>query len=195
MPFDVLTGLTHGGPRRGLGLGHAVRGSPPNGDDYCDSVSNRGSMPRMSRQARILTALSRTGHRLTGPRRQLAVLVDERRGHFTAEELLAVARRRRRPLARATVFRGLELLEELQLIERVDLPSGAHAYVRCEMGHHHHLVCASCGLSVEVAEQTLDGALLAAARQTGYRLDFHRLELFGTCPECLAAGREMKPDR
>ena len=86
----------------------------------------------MSSQAGILNTLLRAGHRMTGPRRELALLVGERSGHFTAEELLTEARRRRRPLARATVFRALELLEELGLIERVDLPSGAHAYVRCE---------------------------------------------------------------
>ena len=119
----------------------------------------------------------------------------ERSGHFTAEELLTEARRRRRPLARATVFRALELLEELGLIERVDLPSGAHAYVRCEEGHHHHLVCASCGRSVELAEEALDRALLAAARSSGYRLDSHRLELFGTCPQCQAASPAKESGR
>jgi Fur family ferric uptake transcriptional regulator len=70
-------------------------------------------------------------------------------------------------------------------VERVDLPSGDHAYVACEpAGHHHHLVCSTCGRSTEVAELGLDRTLDRIEASTGFQIESHRLELFGRCADC-----------
>lgn len=132
----------------------------------------------------IVDAFEGAGYRLTSPRRALAGLIASRSGHFTAEELLADAKRGRRGLGRATIFRSLEVLAELGAVERLDLPSGGHAFVACESAHHHHVVCSSCGRSMEVSDHGLDGMAGAIERETGYRVDTHRLELFGVCPAC-----------
>ncbi len=132
----------------------------------------------------IVEAFEGAGYRLTAPRRALAGLIASRTGHFTAEELLADAHRGRRGLGRATIFRSLEVLAELGAVERLDLPSGGHAFVACEPAHHHHVVCSSCGRSTEVSDHGLEGMAEAIARETGYRVDTHRLELFGVCPRC-----------
>jgi Fur family ferric uptake transcriptional regulator len=134
----------------------------------------------------IVTALDRAGYRLTEPRRSLAALIEDRRGHFTAGELVDAARQRRLGLGRATVFRTLDVLEELGAVERLDLPSGEHTYVICEPAHHHHLVCSSCGRTDEVDDAGLRSVVRDIARRTGYQVDDHRLELFGICPACLA---------
>jgi Fe2+/Zn2+ uptake regulation proteins len=136
----------------------------------------------------IVTTLQQRGYRITAPRRDVAALIADQAGHFTAEDLLIASRKRRMALGRATVFRSLELLSSLELVERVDLPSGEHA-VSCEPEHHHHLVCSSCGRAVGVEEGKLDTALRELGRRTGYQIDSHRLELFGTCPDCLAAAK------
>ncbi len=140
---------------------------------------------------RFIEALDEAGHRLTGPRRALADLITERGGHFTAEELLATAQRRRLGLGRATIFRSLDLFAELGLVERVDLPTGQHAYVSCARGnaHHHHVVCSSCGRATGFDNAKLDEAVEAAVRRTGYEIERHRLELFGVCPDCQARPR------
>src|SRR5262245_47081682 len=117
----------------------------------------------------------------------MAHLVASRRGHFTADELLAESRRRRLGVTRATVFRSLDVLADLGLVERLDLPSGEHAFVACEAAHHHHIVCSSCGRSTEVDDNGLEAVATAIERQSGYRVDTHRLELFGLCPTCRAA--------
>jgi Fur family transcriptional regulator, ferric uptake regulator len=135
----------------------------------------------------IVTVLDRAGYRLTEPRRALARLVAAREGHFTANELVADARRRRLGVGRATVFRTLEVLEELGAVERLDLPSGEHAYVVCQRAHHHHVVCSQCGRTSEIDDAGLRVVVTEIARRTGYRVDEHRLELFGVCPACLAA--------
>jgi Fur family ferric uptake transcriptional regulator len=134
----------------------------------------------------IVTALDRAGYRLTEPRRALAALIADQDGHFTAAELVVAARGRRLDVGRATVFRTLEVLEELGAVERLDLPSGEHAYVGCEPAHHHHIVCSRCGRATEIDDAGLRTIVREVARQTGYRVEDHRLELFGLCPACLA---------
>jgi Fur family ferric uptake transcriptional regulator len=132
----------------------------------------------------IVSALEDAGYRLTSPRRALAGAIATRRGHFTADELLAESRKRRLGATRATVFRTLDVLADLGIVERLDLPSGEHAFVTCEAEHHHHVVCSSCGRSTWVADPGLERAAVAIGHQTGYRIDAHRVELFGLCPEC-----------
>ena len=109
----------------------------------------------MTEPSTYVSALDRAGYRLTEPRRSLAALIADHDGHFTAAELVAEARSRRLGVGRATVFRTLEVLEELGAIERLDLPSGEHAYVGCEPIHHHHVVCSRCGRTVEIEDEGL----------------------------------------
>ena len=146
-----------------------------------------GTIPAMDDMTTIETALDRAGYRLTEPRRALATLIADQDGHFTAAELVAIARARRLGVGRATVFRTLETLEDIGAIERLDLPSGEHAYVGCEPAHHHHIVCSRCGRSVEIDDAGLRPVVREVARQTGFRVDDHRLELFGLCPTCQAS--------
>lgn len=134
----------------------------------------------------IVGALEGAGYRLTSPRRALAGLIAGRSGHFTAEELLEESRRGRLGLGRATIFRSLDVLADLGVVERLDLPSGGHAFVACEPAHHHHLVCSSCGRSTGVSDHGLELVAEAIGRETGYRVDEHRLELFGQCASCQA---------
>lgn len=133
------------------------------------------------------TALDRAGYRLTGPRRAVAGLIAERDGHFTAADLVAEARSRNLGIGRATVFRSLDLLIALGVVERLDLPSGDHAYVACEPAHHHHVVCSRCGRAAEINDAGLRSLIEEVGARTGYTVDTHRLELFGSCPACRAA--------
>ena len=132
----------------------------------------------------MIAALDDAGYRLTGPRREVAELIAAREGHFTAADLILDAKARRLAIGRATIFRALDLLTELRLLERLDLPEGEHAYVTCEPSHHHHIVCSSCGRAREVVDHGLREALDEIERHTGYAVDSHRLELYGRCPRC-----------
>jgi len=136
----------------------------------------------------FVDALTDAGIRLTGPRRAVAELIARRDGHFTAADLAADARARRLRVGRATIFRSLELLSGLGVVERLDLPTGEHAYVGCEPSHHHHVVCARCGRASDFDDADLTAVVEAVGARTGYRIDSHRLELFGVCPTCADAG-------
>lgn len=136
----------------------------------------------------IVAAFDDAGYRVTSPRRVLATLIAGRPGHFTAEDLLDDSRHSRLGLGRATIFRSLDVLADLGVIERLDLPSGGHAFVACEPAHHHHVVCSTCGRSTGVSDHGLERVAEAIGRETGYRVDTHRLELFGLCRDCQASG-------
>lgn len=135
-------------------------------------------------------ALRGAGLRITAARRAIAALLEDRSGHFTAEDVLNDAAAAGHDVGRATVFRSLETLSRLGFVERVDLPSGEHAYVACRPDeHHHHVVCSRCGRSVEVADIGLAPVLARVAEVSGFRIDSHRLELFGVCADCRAQDR------
>jgi Fe2+ or Zn2+ uptake regulation protein len=141
----------------------------------------------------LVQALDTAGYRLTEPRRAVADLIAGRRGHFTAADLLAEARSRRLGIGRATVFRALDVFVELNLVERLDLPNGEHAYVECAVAHHHHVICSSCGRTTEVEDCGMQAVAAEVARRSGYRIDTHRLELFGLCPKCAAKRQIDQP--
>lgn len=133
----------------------------------------------------INDTLAEKGHRLTGQRRAVADLIASRHGHFTAADLLTDAERQHLSVGRATVFRTLDLLTEIEALERLDLPTGEHAYVACEPErHHHHVVCRICGRSDEVIDSDLQALVDEIGRRSGYRIESHRLELYGLCPGC-----------
>jgi Fur family ferric uptake transcriptional regulator len=71
-------------------------------------------------------------------------------------------------------------------VERLDLPTGEHAYVPCAPAHHHHVICSRCGRAADVEDSGVAEAVAEIARRSGYRIDSHRLELFGLCRHCQA---------
>jgi Fur family ferric uptake transcriptional regulator len=136
-----------------------------------------------------LAALDRAGYRRTPQRRQVTNLIAARDGHFTAADLEADARRAGQGLGRATIYRTLEVLLQAGVVERIELADGSHAYVACAARHHHHAICTGCGAVMEFDDRELSSVVAELARRTGYRIDEHRVEVFGRCPACLAAER------
>jgi Fur family ferric uptake transcriptional regulator len=145
----------------------------------------------MANTAPWTNALDEAGYFVTQPRRVVAAMVADRDSHFTANDLVGEAKRGRLGVGRATVFRALELFEQLGLVERLDLPNGEHAYVVCQPAHHHHVVCTSCGRSAEVGDLGVSSIASEVESDTGFVLDSHRIELYGLCPECQASGEAV----
>jgi Fur family ferric uptake transcriptional regulator len=135
----------------------------------------------------LLDSFKQKGLRITGPRRTLALLLIETIGSdFTIEELWDMALERDPDVGRATVFRAVEILQELQLLDRIEFADGSHRFRLChEAGHHHHhLTCSVCGKVVEV--HTCLGAeqIANVGRLADFAIDGHRLEFFGRCANC-----------
>src|SRR5215210_6872283 len=83
-----------------------------------------------------------------------------------------------------TVYRTLQLMAGADQLDSIRTDDGETAYRRCSTGHHHHLVCRSCGWTVEVSGPAVEKWANAVAEQHNFRDVSHDLEIFGTCSSC-----------
>lgn len=123
--------------------------------------------------------------RMTPQRRAVLDAIGERTAAFTAVEVYDRARGAAPGLGLATVYRTIELLRRTGSLRPLS-GSGKPVYVRCRPGHHHHLVCVSCGT---VEETELCGAPPDAElrRLHGFRAEAHELDVYGVCRGCSGA--------
>ncbi|MCY4392843.1 MAG: Fur family transcriptional regulator [Chloroflexi bacterium] len=127
--------------------------------------------------------LEDTGYRLTAPRRAVIEAIAGASRPFTIEELSE----RLPNIGRATVFRTIKLLQELDIVCRVPLEDGGVRYERSRSGrHHHHLICSECGSVTEFSDPSLDAAIEQNATTASFELDGHSAELYGRCAPCQA---------
>lgn len=142
----------------------------------------------MGRLDQLLQRVGRAGYRITTPRRAILEQIAACEGQFTASDVLQRVAAVTPEIGRATVFRTIELLLNLGALERVHTGDERRdAYVICRDGHHHHLVCSVCGTVAETAGCTIGEAVAAMARQAGYEVEHHWLEIVGRCPRCTTA--------
>jgi Fur family ferric uptake transcriptional regulator len=129
-----------------------------------------------------------TPRRQTRQRTAVLELLDRLEGFRTAQDLHALLREAGDPVGLATVYRALQALQDDGLVDVLRSADGEASYRRCSTGHHHHLVCRSCGRTVEVADPHLERWAARIAAEHGFADVEHELEVFGTCRDC-AAGR------
>jgi len=116
--------------------------------------------------------------RLTPQRRAVIDAVEAQEGAFTVVDVFERARRKEPSLGLATVYRTVELLRDAGSVRQL-----AGAYVRCHSGHHHHLVCVSCG-AVEETELCGAPSPTELRRRHGFRAESHEFEVYGRCARC-----------
>ena len=131
-----------------------------------------------------LTRLHENGYRLTAARRAVIDTVARSRHALTPIEVYDAARKRDHALGLVTVYRTLEKLQELHLIQRVHQPQGCQAFIAAGQGHQHLLLCQRCGRVTLFDGDDLKALMGAIARKTGYRISDHWLQLFGLCADC-----------
>jgi Fur family ferric uptake transcriptional regulator len=132
----------------------------------------------------MLSTLSRRGHRLTRPRQAVLRVIEASPQGFNARQIHLALRRRRVPIGLTSVYRTLDLLVRLGLIQEVHREGGDHRYLACDITHHHHAVCTDCGRILDFGVCDLEALTRRVARSTQMTILGHRLELFGRCKEC-----------
>jgi Fur family ferric uptake transcriptional regulator len=138
------------------------------------------------------SALQRSGLRLTPQRMAIAEALAGASKEASAQELYDRVRRRHPYIGRATVFRSLDTLVGAGLAQRLERPGHISAYVWCEPGHHHHLICSSCRTVEELDEEAVAPLAKTIARQRGFRVDHATLDFYGQCRACSRAARRPK---
>jgi Fur family transcriptional regulator, ferric uptake regulator len=128
----------------------------------------------------IIERMELRGHRVTTARRRVIEAVLAQPSHFTVEDVL----RRTRRVGRATVFRTIRLLLDLNILCRVLLDGGNLHYRVSARGHHHHLVCTDCGRVEDFTKCDVEPLVQELARAMKYEIDAHWLEVYGRCEAC-----------
>jgi Fur family ferric uptake transcriptional regulator len=106
---------------------------------------------------------------------------------ISAQELHGMLRARGAAVGLATVYRTLQTMADDGRVDVLRSDGGEAVYRRCSRDeHHHHLVCRSCGSTVEVSGPAVETWTGAVAREHGFTEVSHTLEIFGTCPQCAA---------
>lgn len=129
-------------------------------------------------------ALQQTGVRLTPQRLAIAGVLAQTGKEASAQELYDRVRRKHPYIGRATVFRSLDRLVTAGLAQRLERPGHVSAYVWCEPGHHHHLICTTCRTVEELDEDAVAPLAESIAQERGFRVDHATLDFYGECRNC-----------
>ena len=130
--------------------------------------------------------LRRAGHRSSAPRSAVVEALGRQRCVLSAREIADELRAGGRDVGIATVYRALELLDELGLVQRLDVGEGTVRYEPADPSgeHHHHLVCDSCGRVSSFEDKGLERAITRLAGRLDYHVGGHDVVLRGSCPAC-----------
>ena len=136
------------------------------------------------RVERWLSTLCANGYRLTGARRAVVEVLAASDRALNPTQVFDLARQRYPVLGLATVYRTVERLEELGLVERMHLPEGCHAYLAATVGHQHVLFCERCGRAEYFNGCGLEDLIARVSADSGYVVQDHWLQLHGLCATC-----------
>ncbi len=153
-------------------------------------------MPASSSQERLARwrqALRGEGYRLTPARQAVLQVLAESQQALDATQIFDRARQRYAHLGLVTVYRTLETMLALGLVQRVHCPSQCARYVATEPGHQHLLVCRGCGRVWYFEGDDLDALMQAVAGESGFSIEEHWLQLIGLCEECRRDREEASP--
>jgi Fe2+ or Zn2+ uptake regulation protein len=146
----------------------------------------------------LVDQLTRAGYSNTRARRAVLDALVHAAGPVSPTELLQAGRSLHPALGLVTVYRTLEILEQLGVVRKLHLEEGCHSYalstaaLRAERDEHasgapahgHHVICQECHRAVEFAGCDIEAVIASVQRQTGFTVRNHWLEMFGLCPSC-----------
>ena len=144
-----------------------------------------------SNEDRVDAILEDLGCRVTGPRREVARLLADKQGSFSAESI----NEELPDVGRATVYRTLKLLSDAGVLCKTALPDGSPRYSFEHSWHHHHLICTSCERVDEFRSPELERLLCEISNGVSGQVLGHRVEFYVTCERCVrrAAPTEGRP--
>lgn len=135
----------------------------------------------------ILDRLHERDYKVT-PQRQVVIetFLEKTGAHLSAEDVYQTVKEKHPEIGLATVYRTLELLAELRILEKMNFGDGRIRYEFADEAHHHHhhLICLQCGRVEEFWEDLLDALEQSIAQKRGFQVRDHQLKFFGVCQEC-----------
>ena len=133
--------------------------------------------------------------RNTWQRERVRTALSDARGFVSAQDLHAALRDDNTGIGLATVYRALATLAAAGEADQLQSPEGEAIYRACSSdGHHHHLICRSCGLTVEIQATDVEEWARRTAAANGFTAAEHVVDIFGLCAACSAARPSAERD-
>lgn len=137
---------------------------------------------------RIKKQLHAASYKLT-PQREatVRVLLENEEDHLSAEDVYLLVKEKSPEIGLATVYRTLELLSELKVVDKINFGDGVSRYDLRQEGasrFHHHLICTDCGAVEEIQEDLLGEVEKKVERDWRFKVKDHRLTFHGICDKC-----------
>lgn len=147
-------------------------------------------MPKLSSTEieKLKGNLKEKGYKLTPQRRAIVDNIIKNEGsHLTTEELYDFVKKECPEIGLATVYRTVQLLEDLGVVSKLDLNDGCYRYELVhedENHHHHHLICSNCGKVIEVQGDLLEVLEHEIESKYDFKIKNHSVKFYGICNEC-----------
>ena len=141
----------------------------------------------------MVQALKERGHRLTPQRQMILEAIEASRGHVSAESIHAEVAARFPQVNISTVYRTLELLQDLGLVSHTHFDDGIAQYHLASEAQHQHMVCRRCGHEQELAVSVLDPLDRHLRERYGFVADLAHFAIVGLCAKCVADARGRAP--
>ena len=154
-----------------------------------ETVHDHGAALAWAEDAR--GRLRERGSRAGGARSAVIDLLGAQRCCLSAQEIWEELRAGKHRVSLASVYRALELLHELGLVQRVEVGGGVARYEPAlpSGDHHHHVVCDRCGRITAFEDEGLEEAIVALGERLRHRVSAHEVVLRGACPRCAPSRR------
>ena len=138
----------------------------------------------MQEEDRWLSLMEQKGDRITEARRAIVKLLVGTERALTPVEIFDQARIMAPKMGLVTVYRTLELLEDLGLVERVHGSQDCHTYLRAARGHEHLVICNHCGKAVYFSGDDISDLIQKVSLESGFVIQEHWLQMQGLCKDC-----------
>lgn len=141
-----------------------------------------------TRIERVKKQLHSSSYKLT-PQREatVRVLLEHEEDHLSAEDVYLLVKEKSPEIGLATVYRTLELLTELKIVDKINFGDGVSRYDLRKEGadhFHHHLVCIECGTVDEIQKDLLEDVEVIVEKEWNFKIKDHRLTFHGICHRC-----------
>jgi Fur family ferric uptake transcriptional regulator len=131
-----------------------------------------------------LDRLRQQGHRLTPQREMVLLAICETNGHISADDILKCVRKRYPYINKSGVYRTLDLLTRIGIVNPTDMGQGRVEYEIHRHPHHHHLICRNCDTMIEADEGSFASLEKALRVEYGFTADLDHFAIFGLCRKC-----------
>ena len=131
-----------------------------------------------------LSLIHKKGHRITRQRRLILSIIEESDEHLNVQAIYRIARERDQNISLATVYRSLELLKEINLVQEHSLGEDHGHFEKCDPKSHFHFTCSTCGAVIEFQIPPLSSWMETLAESKNLKIDEIHLFITGACKDC-----------